>query len=112
MKQNLEQKQCEFDNAALGMAGFEGAVSVFLDRYDLAPERMQEVFSSVPRKLLNLPDLKIVEGEIAEFTILSSQEEYVTGFASKAFNNPFKGSKVNNSIKGVYVKGNYLSLRE
>ena len=112
LPKDIEQKQCEFDIAALGMAGFEGAVSVFLDRYDLTPERMQEVFSSMPRKLLNLPELKIVEGEIAEFTILSSQEEYVTGFASKAFNNPFKGRKVNSSIKGVYVKGNYLSLAE
>ena len=46
LPKDIEQKQCEFDIAALGMAGFEGAVSVFLDRYDLTPERMQEVFSS------------------------------------------------------------------
>jgi len=110
LPKDIEQKQCEFDNAAFGMAGFEGAVSAFLDRYELAPERLQEVLSTNPRKLLGLPELRIAEGEVAEFTILGNTPQQVTGFASKAFNNPFKGMDVKSTIRGVYVKENYLSL--
>jgi len=110
LPKDIEQKQCEFDNAAFGMAGFEGAVSAFLDRYELSPERLQEVLSLNPRKLLGLPELRIAEGEVAEFTILGNTPQQVTGFASKAFNNPFKGMDVKSTIRGVYVKENYLSL--
>ena len=110
LPKDIEQKQCEFDNAALGMAGFEGALSAFLDRYELGPERLQELLSTQPRKLLGLPELRIAEGEVAEFTILGTAEGQVTAFASKAFNNPFKGLDTKSSIRGVYVKENYLSL--
>ena len=112
LPKDIEQKQCEFDNAALGMAGFEGSVSAFLDRYELEPERLQELFSLNPRNLLGLPELRIAEGETAEFTILTKATSQVTAMASKAFNNPFKGMDINNCVKGVYVKGNYLSLEE
>jgi dihydroorotase len=110
LPKDIEQKQCEFDNAAFGMAGFEGALSAFLDRYEITPERLQEIFSIQPRKLLGLPELRIAEGEVAEFTILGNAEQQVTAFASKAFNNPFKGMDVKSSVRGVYVKENYLSL--
>ncbi len=110
LPKDVEQKQCEFDNAAFGMAGFEGALSAFLDRYEITPERLQEVFSIQPRKLLGLPELRIAEGEVAEFTILGNVEQQVTAFASKAFNNPFKGMDIKSSVRGVYVKENYLSL--
>lgn len=110
LPKDIEQKQCEFDNAAFGMAGFEGALSAFLDRYEITPERLQEVFSIQPRKLLGLPELRIAEGEVAEFTILGNAEQQVTAFASKAFNNPFKGMDIKSSVRGVYVKENYLSL--
>lgn len=112
LPKDIEQKQCEFDNAALGMAGFEGSVSALLDRYDVEPERLQEVLSTAPRTLLGLPSLRIAEGETAEFTILTQSEGQITGMASKSFNNPFKGMDVKNTVRGVYVKGNYLSLAE
>jgi hypothetical protein len=31
--------------------------------------------------------------------------------ASKSFNNPFKLMDLNNCIRGVFVKGDYLSLQ-
>jgi len=110
LPKDIEQKQCEFDNAEFGMAGLEGALSVLMDRYNIAPELLQERLSTVPRALLNLPELKIIEGSIAEFTIFSKSAEQLTPMASKAFNNPFKEVDVNNLIRGVYVKGSYLTL--
>lgn len=110
LPKDIEQKQCEFDNAAFGMAGFEGALSAFLDRYEIESERLQEVLSTNPRRILGLPELRVAEGEVAEFTILGKDEHQITGFASKAFNNPFKGMDVKSFVKGVYVKERYLSL--
>lgn len=110
LPKDIEQKQCEFDNAAFGMAGFEGALSAFLDRYEIKSERLQEVLSTNPRRILGLPELRVAEGEVAEFTILGKDEHQITGFASKAFNNPFKGMDVKSFVKGVYVKERYLSL--
>lgn len=110
LPKDIEQKQCEFDNAEFGMAGLEGAVSALLDRYDISPELLQERMSTVPRSLLNLPELSITEGATAEFTIFAKGDQQITAMASKAFNNPFKGIDVNSYVKGVYVKGSYLSL--
>lgn len=110
LPKDIEQKQCEFDNAEFGMAGLEGAVSALLDRYEVSKELLQEKLSTVPRSLLNLPELTIQEGATAEFTIITSGSEQITAMGSKAFNNPFKGLDVNNFVKGVYVKGSYLSL--
>ena len=110
LPKDIEQKQCEFDNAEFGMAGLEGAVSALLDRYEVSEELLQEKLSTVPRALLNLPDLTIQEGATAEFTIIATGSEQITAMGSKAFNNPFKGLDVNNYVKGVYVKGSYLSL--
>ena len=110
LPKDIEQKQCEFDNAEFGMAGFEGALCHLLD-LDLIPnERIQELFSTNPRKLLGLPNLGIVEGGEAEFTIIGTDGQDWTGFASKAHNNPFRGTNTSHNVKAVFVKGNLLSL--
>ena len=110
LPKDIEQKQCEFDNAEFGMAGLEGAVSILLDRYDIDPLLLQTIMSSNPRKILGLPELCVQEGAIAEFTVMSQGSTQISGMASKAFNNPFKGISVKNYVRGVYVKGEYLSL--
>ena len=111
LPKDIEQKQCEFDNAAFGMAGFEGAVSALLADFELDTEILQERLSTTPRRLLGLPNISIVEGQIAEFTILTKETNPLVGMASKSFNNPFKLMDLNNCIRGVFVKGEYLSLQ-
>lgn len=110
LPKDIEQKQCEFDNAAWGMASFEGAVAVLLDKYDLPMDLIQQVLSVKPRQLLNLPKLSIMEGEIAEFTIIDKEGQDWTGFASKAHNNPFRGTETKTRIKGVFVNDTYLGF--
>ena len=105
---DIELKACEFDNASFGMAGFEGALVHLLDAKKLDWELLQKLCSSNPRDLLGLPELKIVEGGIAEFTILDENGSDLTGFASKAYNNPFKGTTTKHRVVGVYVNGKYL----
>lgn len=109
LPKDVEQKMCEFDNAAFGMAGFEGALAHFIDRVELSDERLQAVLSTAPRLLLGLPELKIIEGEVADFTIFQSSAHLWTGFASAAHNNPFRGSTTRTSIVGIFTKGRYLA---
>ena len=110
LPKDIEQKQCEFDNAEFGMAGFEGAVCQLLDQVKISPERIQELLSTNPRALLGLPVLSIVEGMEAEFTIIGKEGQDWTGFASKAFNNPFRGSSTEHNVKAVFAKGSLLAL--
>ena len=110
LPKDIEQKQCEFDNAAFGMAGFEGAVCHLLDAIDLPPERVQALLSTNPRALLGLPEICIKEGGVAELTVISQEGQDWTGFASKAFNNPMIGSTTKHAIKAVVVKGSILGL--
>ena len=108
LPKDIEQKACEFDNASFGMAGFEGALVHLLDAKKLDWTVLQQVCSTNPRALLGLPELKIVEGAIAEFTIIDENGSDLTGFASKAHNNPFKGTTSEHRVVGVYVNGQYL----
>jgi len=108
LPKDIEQKACEFDNASFGMAGFEGALVHLLDARKLDWTALQQVCSTNPRALLGLPELKIVEGAIAEFTIIDENGSDLTGFASKAHNNPFKGTTAEHRVVGVYVNGQYL----
>jgi dihydroorotase len=108
LPKDIEHKACEFDNASFGMAGFEGSLVHLLDTKKLDWPILQQVCSVNPRALLGLPELKIVEGGIAEFTILDKNESDLTGFASKAYNNPFKGTTTAHRVVGVYVNGKYL----
>ena len=110
LPKDIEQKQCEFDNAAFGMAGFEGAVTALLADFKMDNEIMQDRLSTAPRRLLGLPNISIVEGQIAEFTIVSKELNPVSVLSSKAANNPFKSKALNSCIRGVFVKGEYLSF--
>ncbi|MAZ96788.1 dihydroorotase [Schleiferiaceae bacterium] len=110
LPKDIEQKQCEFDNAEFGMAGFEGALSALFANFQMEGELIQARLSLAPRKLLGLPEISIVEGQTAEFTILTQNTNPLIAMASKSFNNPFKLMEVNNCIRGVFVKGSYLSL--
>lgn len=110
LPKDIEQKQCEFDNAAFGMAGFEGAVTALLADFKMDNEIMQDRLSTTPRRLLGLPNISIVEGQIAEFTIVSKELNPVSVLSSKSANNPFKSMGLNSCIRGVFVKGEYFSF--
>ena len=110
LPKDIEQKQCEFDNAAFGMAGFEGAVTALLADFKMDNEIMQDRLSTTPRRLLGLPNISIVEGQIAEFTIVSKELNPVSVLSSKSANNPFKSIGLNSCIRGVFVKGEYFSF--
>jgi dihydroorotase len=93
---DTDAKECEFENAAFGMATLEacyGAAAKSLQGVvDL--EKMVHLFSHGPRAILGLPARKIDVGEIAELTLVFPDLEWTldaNSLRSRAVNNTFTG---------------------
>jgi dihydroorotase len=107
-----EEKESDFASAPFGIIGLETAVglilSEFVNKGIISLERMIELFSINPRKILGLPQVRIREGEIANFTILDTEAEWIVDagkFKSKSKNSPFVGWKLKGKPVGILNKG-------
>jgi dihydroorotase len=102
--QDEESKKLEFDMADFGVIGLETVFSC-INTYnkDLSLEDIIEKITDNPRKILNLVNPKIQEGEKANLTIFSPNEEQVyeeKNIVSKSKNSPFIGK----TLKGKIIK--------
>ncbi len=107
-----EEKESDFASAPFGIIGLETAVglilSEFVNKGVISLARMIEMFSVNPRKILGLPQVKISEGEAANFTILDPEAQWMvdsTKFKSKSKNSPFIGWKLKGKPVGILNKG-------
>ncbi len=101
--QNEELKKVEYDYAAFGAINLQTSFSVANTGIpNCNPEIVADKFSEGPRKLLNLPPIKIQEGDNAcltlfdinaEFTFTSSNNKSLSA-NSPYFNQPLKGRVV------------------
>lgn len=107
----IEHKQCEFDHAAFGMAPIETAFgSLHAAIKELGMPLFIEKMSNGPRAILNLPEIKIVEGAIAELTFFNPLKNWSLSkkeALSKAANNPFLGKNLTGKILGIFNKGKF-----
>lgn len=97
----LHEKDVEFEVAPHGIIGLETSLSLvysyLVDRGRLTLKQMIEKMSINPRKILDLDEIKIDEGEKANITIFAPNEEWIVNknlFMSKARNTPFDGWKL------------------
>ncbi len=93
---SFDEKEVEFLAAPFGIVGLETAVGLALtylvNKKFLTIEQLIEKFSVNPRKILNLPVIKIEEGEKANLTIIDINKNWtvdVQKFKSKSKNSPF-----------------------
>lgn len=93
---SFDEKQVEFLYAPFGIVGLETAIGLALtELYHtkiLTLPQLIEKFSVNPRKILNLPAIKIAEGERANLTIFYPDKEWTVNiekFRSKSKNSPF-----------------------
>lgn len=105
--EDVENKKKEFDLAAFGAEGIETAFAAAFTALQkvLTPEQLTEKFSSAPRKIAGLPQLKIAEGEPANLTLVNPAEEWMVTesvLQSKSKNNPFIGMKLTGKVKAVF----------
>lgn len=109
---NINDKMLEFDRAPFGVVGLETAVGLILDRFVrtgiLGMERMVEMFSRNPARILGLERGTIAKGAVADITVLDPDREWVvksTDFESRSRNTPFEGYKLRGAPAMTIVKG-------
>jgi len=108
----LVEKSKGIYDAPFGIVGLETCVGLtykyLVERNIISFENMVEKMSDNPRRILNLPGISIKEGEMANLTILRTEEEWVVNsdkFLTKSKNTPFNGFKLKCKPYGVINNG-------
>jgi dihydroorotase len=93
----MDDKETEFDAAAFGIVGLETALGLILThlvhKKIISIAQMVEHMAYNPRRILQLPENRIHEGEKANLTVLDPEMEWQvdkTNFLSKSVNTPFE----------------------
>lgn len=109
---SFDEKEVEFLAAPFGIVGLETAVGLALTnlvhRNRLTISQLIEKFSINPRRILNLPQIKIKEGEKANLTIIDPTKEWIvdiTKFKSKSKNSPFNNFHLIGKSIGIINNG-------
>jgi len=109
---SIRDKMLEFDRAPFGIVGLETAVSLICDRFVrtgiLSLERLAQLFSANPARILRLERGTLAQGAIADVTALDlnrEQEIRSAQFASRSRNTPFDGWKLRGGPVMTIVKG-------
>jgi dihydroorotase len=109
---NINDKMLEFDRAPFGIAGLETAVSLICDRFVrtgiIGLERLVQLFSSNPARILKLGRGTLTKESWADITVLDmelSHEVRSEQFYSRSRNTPFEGWKLMGGPVMTIVKG-------
>ncbi len=115
---NANDKMLEYDRAPFGVIGLETAVSLILDRFVrtgiLPLERMVQLLSCAPARILKLERGTLAPGAWADVTVMDpelSVEVRAQEFASRSRNTPFEGWKLKGGPAFTIVKGRVVSGR-
>ncbi|NWG13533.1 MAG: dihydroorotase [Acidobacteria bacterium] len=109
---NINDKMLEFDRAPFGIVGLETAVSLVLDRFVrtglIGLERMVELFSTSPARILKLERGTLAVGSWADITVLNCEqaiEVKSSEFLSRSRNTPFDGWRLVGGPAMTIVRG-------
>lgn len=98
---HLEAKECEYNQAAFGISGLETAVAVIMSELvntGLLPlNKMVELFTSGPQRIINIERGTLKPGQVADITVIDPALEKTVNpqaFYSKGKNTPFKNKKL------------------
>jgi len=108
----IGDKMLEFDRAPFGIVGLETAVGLICDRFVrtgiITLERLAQLFSANPARILNLDRGTLAQGSWADLTVLDmerKQEVRSADFVSRSRNTPFEGWKLCGGPAMTIVKG-------
>lgn len=109
---NINDKMLEFDSAPFGIVGLETAVGLVYDRFVrtkiITLERMAQLFSANPARILRLDRGTLARGAWADITVLDPELSYevrTEDFLSRSRNTPFEGWKLQGGPAMTIVKG-------
>lgn len=112
--EDIENKQCEFDNTAFGMINLQTSFAVMntalADKVDLV--ELIETITTKPRTILKVTQPQLKEGELANLTLFSPNTEFTLekkDIVSKSKNSPFIGRTLKGKVLGIINK-NKLKL--
>jgi dihydroorotase len=109
---NANDKMLEFDRAPFGVIGLETAVSLILDRFVrtgiIGIDRMVQLFSVNPAKILKLERGTLAKGAWADITLLDTEAHFevnAENLLSRSRNTPFAGWKLRGAPSATIVRG-------
>jgi dihydroorotase len=109
---NANDKMLEFDRAPFGVVGLETAVSLILDRFVrtgiITMDRLVQLFSVNPAKILKLERGTLAKGAWADVTLLDPELHFEVrreDFLSRSRNTPFEGWQLRGGAAATVVKG-------
>ncbi|MBI5464348.1 MAG: dihydroorotase [Ignavibacteriales bacterium] len=108
----IDEKEVEYSQAPFGIVGLETAIGLSIaelvrQRF-LSLLQLVEKFSTNPRRILSLPQIRIEAGQPANLTILDHEIEWTvdtTRFSSKSKNSPFHGRRLQGKAVGIFNHG-------
>lgn len=112
--EDIENKQCEFDNAAFGIINLQTSFAVANTALTgkLSLDEIIAKISSSPREILNIDNPTIKEGEQANLTLFSPKTKWglqKDDIVSKVKNTPFIGKELAGKVYGV-INNNRVNL--
>jgi dihydroorotase len=109
---SYDEKEVEYLYAPFGIVGLETAIGLSVSELVkpgiLTLPQMIEKFTAHPRRILDLPQVVIREGEEACLTVFDPEHEWTVDiykFKSKSKNSPFHGRKLFGKPLGVVNHG-------
>jgi dihydroorotase len=109
---NVNDKMVEFNRAPFGIVGLETAVGLIFDRFVrtevLTLERLVQLFSAGPARILHLERGTLARDACADVTVLDPELSWQVDskqFCSRSRNTPFDGWKLRGGPAMTIVKG-------
>jgi len=112
----LHEKEVEFEKAPCGITGLETAIGLILNilhhSFNIELNKIVELMSINPRKLLKLKQIEIKNNEKANLTIFAPNEEWIVNsskFMSISKNMPYENMKLKGRPKFAINNGKIWS---
>jgi len=109
---NANDKMLEFDRAPFGVVGVETAIGLILDRFVrtgiLSLDRMVQLFSTNPARILKLERGTLAKNSWADVTVMDLELQWVVRsdeFQSRSRNTPFEGWQLRGGPVMTIVRG-------
>jgi dihydroorotase len=105
---HVNLKMLEFDRAPFGITGLETAVGLALTKLKLSVQRLVELFSVNPQKIMKVRNWGLFEGSDADLTILDLNRTWsfdVNQSRSRSRNSPFHGWHLKGKAVATVVGG-------
>ena len=109
---SFDEKQVEYQTAPFGIVGLETALALALTELVqggvLTLSTLIEKMSTNPRRILNLPEIRIAEGQPANLTVFDPSAEWIVdvqAFKSRSKNSPFGGRRLTGKPVGIINNG-------